>query len=317
MIEFSWLALSAIITVTAVFLYRKADLKKRWAIGIDINKKAKPEVCEGTGIAVLFGLVLVLGIYDFVSKSNGTLFALIALACVFAVLGFVDDTKQKFNSKPLSWAAKTLPAIIAALAFAFAFAPSMIWVIPTALFVAGLAGLQNTFAGLNGWQAGSGLIIAVATAFLLNGSWLFVPALILCGAILGFLFWNAYPARALEGDSGTLLIGAAIAGLLVLSGRKELLLLGFLFFVPHLIDFFALKLLTNRRDMTQSKFRPYKVLMDGRLGIPDYPDGKTRYDFAKLVIRVFGPMKEWKISAIIWTIVAINALFWLFVFGKI
>ena len=44
---------------------------------------------------------------------------------------------------------------------------------------------------------------------------------------------------------------------------------------------------------------------------------KTRYDFAKLLIKMFGPMKEQKIVLIIWAVVIANGLIWLAVFGKI
>jgi hypothetical protein len=75
-----------------------------------------------------------------------------------------------------------------------------------------------------------------------------------------------------------------------------------------LIDFFLLKLISNRKDLSQQKFRPYKLLEDGRLGIPDYPDKKVRYDFAKLILRIFGPLKEWQIVLVIWLVVLINSL---------
>lgn len=314
---FEWLFASAIVGAVAVWLYRKANMKAKWAIGIDINKVSQPKICEGTGIAVLASLIAVMLAYFAFFGLNYSLAVWLAVCTLFALIGFLDDLRHKFSGKSFPWAVRTVPVLIVAFAFALFYAPSAIWIVPVALLVAGMAGLQNTFAGLNGWQGGSGLIISIAVAFLLQGTWLFVPALILVGAIIGFMCWNVYPSRVFEGDSGTLLIGSAVAGLLVLSGRIEFMALGILFFIPHMIDVFFLKFLTNPKDMTQSKFRPYKVLSDGRLGIPDYPGGKNRYDFAKLVMKIFGPLREWQISAIIWAVVGLNALLWLFVFGKI
>jgi hypothetical protein len=94
------------------------------------------------------------------------------------------------------------------------------------------------------------------------------------------------------------------------------MLIGLLFFLPHIIDL-LMKAITNPKDASQHKMRPYKLLADGRLAIPDYPDGKIRYDFAKLLFKIFGPLREWQVVAIIWCIVILNCLVWVIVFGKI
>jgi UDP-N-acetylglucosamine--dolichyl-phosphate N-acetylglucosaminephosphotransferase len=134
--------------------------------------------------------------------------------------------------------------------------------------------------------------------------------------ILGLLFWNRYPARIFPGDSGTLFIGSAIAALLVMNQRLDMIVLGFLFFLPHLIDFFGLKLLTNPRDVSQSKSMPNAVLPDGRLAVPKGSNGR-KLDFAKLLLKVLGPMKEKHLVLVIWAVVALNCLFWAKLFGVI
>lgn len=57
-------------------------------------------------------------------------------------------------------------------------------------------------------------------------------SLALAGACFGFLWWNAYPAKIFMGDSGSLAIGGAVAGLAILT-RTELLsvLLGGMFVI--------------------------------------------------------------------------------------
>lgn len=57
-----------------------------------------------------------------------------------------------------------------------------------------------------------------------------VVAMAMLAACVGFLWWNAKPAKIFMGDTGSMAIGAALAGLSVMS-RTELLLviLGFLF----------------------------------------------------------------------------------------
>lgn len=51
-----------------------------------------------------------------------------------------------------------------------------------------------------------------------------VCAVVLVGACTGFLWWNASPARIFMGDTGSLALGGAVAGLAILS-RTELLLM--------------------------------------------------------------------------------------------
>ena len=218
-------------------------------------------------------------------------------------------------SKAMPWAFRALPISLVALVYSYFFSFDFLWIVPLSLYIAGLAALQNTFAGLNGWEVGSGFIISIASLVLLWETNLRLIALVFCAAVLGLLYWNKYPAKAFPGDSGTLLIGSGLASLFVLSGRLELMVASFLLFIPHLIDFFLLKFISNPKDTSQQKFRPYKVLPDGRLAIPDYPDGKTRYDFAKLVLKVFGPLKEWQIVLVIWLVVLLNSLLVLSFFG--
>lgn len=45
----------------------------------------------------------------------------------------------------------------------------------------------------------------------------------LAGALAGFLFWNFYPAKTFMGDTGSMFLGGAVAGLAYSMGRPELL----------------------------------------------------------------------------------------------
>ena len=62
-------------------------------------------------------------------------------------------------------------------------------------------------------------------------------AISLMSACLGFLWWNAAPAKIFMGDTGSLALGGAVAGLSVLT-RTEFLavILGFLFLVEVMSD---------------------------------------------------------------------------------
>ncbi len=68
---------------------------------------------------------------------------------------------------------------------------------------------------MDGLAAGVALIAAGFMAWLL-AQWLGSPIALLlvalCGALLGFLYWNRPPARLFMGDCGSLFIGAVLAG---------------------------------------------------------------------------------------------------------
>ncbi len=311
---FSVFALSLILSVFSVGIYRRLNLSGRVVVGVDINKKGQPKVCESAGMALL-PVFIVMGGYLYL---NGIWEALpwAILAGVFGIVGFMDDTRQKFFSKPVPWGLRA--AIIAVVSFVFAsiYAEPLLMAAPMALYIAVLASFENTFAGLNGWEVGSGFIISVAVAYSFLGSWLAPLAFMLSGAILGLLAWNRYPAKVFPGDSGTLAIGGGIATLLVIQANLQMIIMGAMMFLPHVIDL-ALKALTNTGDMSQARERPYALDGKGRISIPEYRGGRVRYDFAKLIVRVVGPMKEWKVVAVIWGIVLVNCLIVLACFGKL
>jgi len=312
-IIYFFLALTA--SIIGIYFFDKKSREKNFALGIDINKKAQNKTPEATGIILLIVLcVFVLGI-TFLEEFNLKIFYWIGLVSVFSLVGFFDDTKTKWTGKTLGWKERALPITVASLLFGYLVSGEIISGILIGFFVAVFSSFHNSFAGLNGWEVGSSYIIALFSAFLLIQTEFFGYSIIVLGAILGLLVFNLFPARVFPGDSGTLLMGSSITGLIALTMKTELFFLLSLFYLPHLIDFLFLKMLTNRKDITQVKTRPYRILEDERIAIPDYK-GKTRYDFAKLIIRIFGPLKEKNIVLIIWLVVLLNCLFWLTVLGK-
>jgi len=296
---------AAVFSAVCVYLYKKINMERSIVIGMDINKKEQPKIAESAGVALLVPIWLGIFVLGMMPGFNAKVIMWGLVLSAFACIGFADDTRTKFVKKVMPWGIRSLPIAMVSLMFAYVYSPYPEWIIPIALFIAGAASFQNTFAGLNGWEVGSGLIISLAVSFLLMGTPYFLPAVILSGSVLGLLLFNAFPARVFPGDSGTLLIGSAVASLVALTGDMRIMALCFLMFLPHLFDFFALKMLTNRNDLSQSRNRPYRIMDDGRLAIPGQ-GGRKRYDFAKMIIRIFGPLEERRVVLIIWAVVALN-----------
>ena len=107
------------------------------------------------------------------------------------------------------------------------------------LVVAGTTNAVNLTDGLDGLAAGCAAIVLLAyigITFITNGQ---DDLALLCGclvgACVGFLWFNAFPATIFMGDTGSLGLGGAIAGLAVMTRTEILLvLLGGIFVVEAL-----------------------------------------------------------------------------------
>ncbi|MBI5105986.1 MAG: phospho-N-acetylmuramoyl-pentapeptide-transferase [Solirubrobacterales bacterium] len=107
------------------------------------------------------------------------------------------------------------------------------------LVVAGTTNAVNLTDGLDGLAAGCAAIVLLAyigITFISSGQDdLSLLAACLVGACVGFLWFNAFPATIFMGDTGSLGLGGAIAGLAVMTKTEELLiLLGGIFVVEAL-----------------------------------------------------------------------------------
>ena len=123
----------------------------------------------------------------------------------------------------------------------------MLFVVWAYVMIAGTSNGVNLTDGLDGLATGSSVM--VFASYVLMGIWQFdqncafalsgasvskcyevrdpldlaVVAAAVMGACFGFLWWNASPAKIFMGDTGSLALGGALAGLAITS-RTELLL---------------------------------------------------------------------------------------------
>src|SRR3989344_7814661 len=104
--------LSFAATLAALLVYRKLNLENNFCMGIDINKKHRPVIPEGSGIVLLTGLWI--GVFYGFATGISTAAALLLATCpaIFGLMGFFDDTKNKFPKKPLSWTIRAAPISI-------------------------------------------------------------------------------------------------------------------------------------------------------------------------------------------------------------
>ncbi len=119
------------------------------------------------------------------------------------------------------------------------------WVVWAVLLIVAATNAVNLTDGLDGLAAGSSVF--AFSAFTIIGFWAFrnpgvyqiehaldlaVVSAAMLGACTGFLWWNAHPARIFMGDTGSLAIGAGLAGLaLTLNTALLLPVIGALFVI--------------------------------------------------------------------------------------
>jgi phospho-N-acetylmuramoyl-pentapeptide-transferase len=122
------------------------------------------------------------------------------------------------------------------------------------LVVAGTTSAVNLTDGLDGLAAGCAAIVLLAyigITFISTGQRdLTLLAGCLVGACIGFLWFNSFPASIFMGDTGSLGLGGAIAGLAIMTKTEVLLiLLGGIFVIEALsvvIQVFSFQTLRKR-----------------------------------------------------------------------
>jgi len=109
-----------------------------------------------------------------------------------------------------------------------------LWYVPIAMFW--IVGFSNAVNLTDGLDALAGYLLATAfvaygvIAFLQGQIWLVAFDFTVVGAILAFLWYNAYPAELFMGDTGSLALGATLGVVALMTGQWLLLpIIGFAF----------------------------------------------------------------------------------------
>jgi phospho-N-acetylmuramoyl-pentapeptide-transferase len=226
-------------------------LRKR-EFGQQIREDGPEGHHQKAGTPTMGGIIIFLGVTvcfliltEFEWRSVGVMGA--ALAC--ALLGFADDYTKLVKRRSLGLRARTKLGITIAISLGLWYvaryeahlAPALemnfvdyhielgpLYPLLIYLVVAGTTSAVNLTDGLDGLAAGCAAIVLLAyigITFFAGDYDMAMLAGCLGGACIGFLWFNAFPATIFMGDTGSLGLGGAIAGLAVMTKTELLLVL--------------------------------------------------------------------------------------------
>ncbi len=226
------------------------------------SAKAGTPTMGGIAIVVAVALGYAIGHIGTEIRFSRTGYLAVGAVVAFGLIGYADDYIKVTHRRSLGLnkRAKAAAQVICALAFAelsvnWAHTSTALsftradaiginlgqagWVIFAVLVMVGASNAVNITDGVDGLAAGSGTLCFAVLAIM--GYWIFrhysiyhvlpasavdlaLVAVALAGACIGFLWWNAAPAKIIMGDTGSLAIGAGLAALCLLLNLDLLLL---------------------------------------------------------------------------------------------
>lgn len=293
-----------VVLVAVIFLlsfFSTFFLTKRWVrsaeeaklLGRDMNKYEKTFVSRSGGIAVAlvicFSLLSYIFLKTFYWKTATHLveaFAISATVLLAGFIGFTDDILgwkqgltqfQKFLlTIPIALPLMVINAGHSVMEFPLLGAIDFGVIYPLLLVPVGIIGAANGFnllAGYNGLEAGMGFIIFTTlgiTGLIVEKYWISLIAFIVSASLLGFLYFNWYPAKVFPGNSFTYSIGALIAAIAILGDMERLAVWLFLLYFIEGLLYFRARIIDKVGDVQafakpnedNSLEMPYKKIYD-------------------------------------------------------
>ena len=272
------IALIFIITFLATFIATPAvaKLMKRHGItGEDVHKLSKVKIPEMCGLAILFGLTIGITAYAALRPSAvREAIAFLGTVLIAGGIGIVDDLRPLgARLKPLLTAAACLPILILGTYVPDPVIPligpvrlTLVYPILIPIAIAITSNGINMMDIMNGSMPGTvAIIAAAATAVLLISGDLQTASLatVLLAAMLAFYYFNRFPSRVFDGDTGSLAVGAALGALSIL-GRIETVMV--VAMIPHIMNaFYGLASVGGLRERREIHQRPIRLLDNGLL----------------------------------------------------
>jgi len=239
-----------------------AFLRER-EFGQHIREEGPQEHHAKAGTPTMGGIIIFSAIaipYLLLSNRDAESLGVFGAAVACALLGFADDYVKIVRRRSLGLRARTKIGLTALIALALWWVATkqagldetlrlrigdyhldlgLFYPVFIFLVLAGTTSGVNLTDGLDGLAAGCAAIVLLAyigITFITSGQRdLAILAGCLVGACVGFLWFNSFPASIFMGDTGSLGLGGAIAGLAVMTKTEVLLIiLGGIFVIEAL-----------------------------------------------------------------------------------
>jgi phospho-N-acetylmuramoyl-pentapeptide-transferase len=241
-----------LLTITGMPSFIRWMQKKQ--IG-EMVREEGPKTHQGkAGTPTMGGLFLIVAVlvlsitaWIYFQSYSSQGFFLLYLVLAYGSIGFIDDYRKTIRKSAYGLKARediTLQLILALpfvwfLLSEFSFSYLLVFLaLFKLLVILSVSNSVNLSDGLDGLL--SGLAIPIFVFYFFYGQayafpWISQFALILIGTLLGFLFYNAHPAKIFMGNVGSFAIGGAIAGMALITHTEWILLiLGALFVLEAL-----------------------------------------------------------------------------------
>jgi UDP-GlcNAc:undecaprenyl-phosphate GlcNAc-1-phosphate transferase len=202
------MALIAAVLVAVVV----SPLAARLATRLGVVDRPGPLKVHAKPVPYLGGAAVLVALTAPLVVARPSLLVPLALACA---LGIADDATD------LPPILRLMVEVGIGFAAAWVIAPHDVGhVVLSVVVVLVLVNAVNLLDGLDGLAAGVVALGAIGSFVVLSGASATL-ALALTGALVGFLVWNAPPARIYLGDAGSYLLGTALAMLFVAASQRH------------------------------------------------------------------------------------------------
>lgn len=260
----------ALLTTLLVTPYIKSKFESIGLVAMDVQKKERPRMATSGGVPLLLGFLI--GILTYVAYTTFISGAQTNLTLVFAgltttllmtlLVGLFDDMiiqpegkthkGEKDTRIGLRQKDKLLLSIIGIVPLMVVNAGNSSVTLPfmgqvnfslfypliiVPLIILFSSNATNMLAGMNGLETGLGIVLLGSSgvyALLYGNIEGALIALAATGTLIGFLYYNKYPARFLPGDSLTYFIGVSFAASIIIGNIEKFALIAF---IPWFIEF--------------------------------------------------------------------------------
>jgi phospho-N-acetylmuramoyl-pentapeptide-transferase len=239
------------------------EFLRRRAFGQNIREEGPEGHKTKAGTPTMGGIIIVLAFsvpFLILSDRGWEAMGVFGATLACALLGFADDYTKIVKRRSLGLRGRTKLAVTIAISLGLWWVATQkggvsetinlrfvdlnvdlgpLFPVLIYLVVAGTTSAVNLTDGLDGLAAGCAAIVLLAyigiTFITPEQTDLAILAACLVGACIGFLWFNSFPASVFMGDTGSLGLGGAIAGLAVMTNTEMLLiLLGGIFVIEAL-----------------------------------------------------------------------------------